>query len=134
MCLLQAYFYTPFSLLGLCAEGCASYTFPKILGKTKATEMLLLNYKLPATEAYAFNMISKIYTKDELDTVLWPQLKQHSLLPVDSLNVTKGLMRRFESDDLKRACDFELDELFKRFETDDFMEALMNFMQRKSKL
>lgn len=121
-------------MLGLCAEGCASYTFPKIVGKSKATEMLLLNYKLPANEAYTFNLVSKVYKKPELDTILWPQLVQQSRLPVDSLKVTKNLMQRFESENLQRSCDFELIELYKRFESMDFIEALMNFMQRKSKL
>lgn len=134
ICRFQAYFYTPFSLLGLCAEGCASYTFPRILGRSKANEMLLLNHKLSAAEALQFNFVSKIYRKSELDTVLWPKIREQSELSRESISITKKLISKFDVKDLEKACDGELDELSKRFDTEDFLNAIANFMQRKSKL
>lgn len=89
---------------------------------------------MSAQEALSFNMVSKIFTRNELDTILWPQLIQQAQLPIESLRVTKSLMQRFVADDLLRACDHELTELYKRFESNDFIEALMSFLQRKSKL
>ncbi|XP_055323559.1 enoyl-CoA delta isomerase 2-like [Sitodiplosis mosellana] len=129
-----AYFYTPFSLLGLCAEGCASYTFSRILGKSKANEMLLLNHKLTAAEALQFNFVAKVYTKSELDTVLWPKIREQSELSRESICVTKKLQSKFDQKSLETACDAELKELYKRFSTDDFIQAVVNFIQRKSKL
>lgn len=132
---IQAYFSTPFSSLALCVEGCASYTFSRILGKSKASEMLLLNHKLSAAEAYKFGLVSEVYTKSELDTVLWPKLLEHSKLPKDSLTVTKKLMTESEIEIMERYCHREMEELSKRYESPEFLEAVARFMlPRKSKL
>lgn len=96
--------------------------------------MLLLNYKLSAAEALHFGFVSKLYKKSELDTILWEEIKEYSKLPRESLCVTKKLVSQFERENLEKVCDRELEELYKRFESDEFMEAIAKFMQRKSKL
>lgn len=96
--------------------------------------MLLLNHKLSATEAYQFNLVSKVYKISELESVLWPQLREHSKLSSGSICVTKKLISEVELTNLENACERELKELYKRFNSDDFIEAVANFMQRKSKL
>lgn len=93
--------------------------------------MLQLNYKLSATEALQFQLVSKVYKKSELDSILWPQIREQSKLSKESICITKKLISNFQLKDLERACDRELEELYKRFESDDFMNAVANFMQRK---
>lgn len=130
----QAYFYTPFTLLGLCAEGSSSYTFPRILGTSKASEMLLLNHKMSADEALKFNFVSEVFTTSELSTKLWPRIDNFATLPKDSVRVSKHLLKKFDLAELERACDEEMVELYKRQDSEEFMNAVINFMNRKSKL
>lgn len=104
------------------------------MGKSKATEMLLLNHKLTANEALKFNLVSEIFKRDELNSILWPRIVNYSKLPVESLKVTKSLMVRFELKELESACEKELIELCKRFESQDFIDGVIRFMERKSKL
>jgi len=129
-----AYFYTPFSKLGICVEGCASYTFPMILGTSKASEVLLLNHKLTAREALQFNFVSEVIPKSELNSKLWPRIKEYAKLPRASLMITKRLVKRFDKIDLELALIEEVDELYKRFTSQDFYQALTQFMTQKSKL
>lgn len=129
-----AYFYTPFSLLGLCAEACSSYTFPRMLGRSKASEMLLLNYKLYANEALRYNFVSEVVPKAKLDSTIWPKIQNYAKLSVESIKVSKALMQRFDIKQLEEALEVELTELYKRFNSDEFLESLTNFLTRKSKL
>ena len=120
--------------MDLCPEGCSTYTFPKILGKSKANEMLLLNYKMSAAEAYKFGMISNVYKKDELETILWPKLFEHAKLSKESLNTTKKLMTQLDIEHLDAVCDRELIEMRKRIESAEFSKTITKLMQRKSNL
>lgn len=130
----NAYFYTPFTALGLCAEGCSSYTFPKLMGSSKASEMLLLNHRMGAKEALQFNVVADVFKKDDYERKVWPKILQYGSLPVGSIKATKQLMKRFDLDKLDQANKAELEALGKRWETEEAMQAVMNFMTRKSKM
>ncbi|ALC43492.1 CG13890 [Drosophila busckii] len=133
-CSEQAYFLTPFSSLGLVPEACSSYLFPIILGKSKANEMLVLNEKLTAQEAYQFSFVSRIFKSSELHSVVWAKIHQYSELPPNSLKECKRLIQLPLKEQLNRACEVECETLLKRFYDEEFMQAIVNFAMRKSKL
>lgn len=129
-----AYFYTPFTRLGLCAEGCSSVTFPKILGNSKANEMLSLNHKMTAREAHQFGFVAYVY-KDVQE--VWKKLEQISYLPVGSIKVNKKLTRRFTVEELEAATLVEAEQFGERFASEEAYEAIKSFQQsrkRNSKL
>lgn len=130
----QAYFLTPFSKLGLVPEACSSFTFPLIMGRSKATEMLVLNEKLSAQEAYHFNFVSRIFKLSELDSVVWPKIRQYAELPPNSMRECKRLIQLGLRDNLVRANDTECEALLRRMYDDECMQAIINFAMRKSKL
>ncbi|XP_062130884.1 enoyl-CoA delta isomerase 2 [Drosophila sulfurigaster albostrigata] len=133
-CAEEATFLTPFSRLGLVPEACSSFTFPLIMGRSKATEVLVLNEKLSAQEAYHFHFVSRIFKLSELDSVVWPKIREYSELPPTSMRECKRLINFSLRESLKRANDEECEALYKRFFEDEFIEAIMKFNTRKSKL
>lgn len=132
--LLQAYFSTPFSKLGLVPEGGSSYMLPLILGRSKASETLLLGEPLTAANAYQFNFVSRIFKLEELDSVVWPKLQKYSELPPNALIQGKRLIKEGFVDNLLKANDAECQQLLQSFQHPEFFQAIMDFAQRKSKL
>lgn len=78
--------------------------------------------------------MSQVVSQADLELKLWPKIEKFAKLPQESILVTKQLMKKFEIADLDLALETELTELYKRFMSDEFIEALGNFMTRKSKL
>lgn len=131
----QAYFHTPFTKLGLCPEGCSSYTFPKIFGPSKATEILLLNGNLSAEEALQYKFVSEIFHgNQELESKIWPKIKEFSKLLPGSLAAGKKVIRDAERSELLKALELECDVLYERWQSPEFFQAIQDFATRKSKL
>lgn len=128
----SAYFYTPFSLLGLVAEGCSSYVFPKILGTSKASEMLLFNHKMSSVEALKTGLVSEIFKSCELESKIWPRLENYSKLSLSSMMATKALIKRNELEILNRVNKEEGLALNDRWTSGEAVDAIMDFMQRKN--
>lgn len=132
--IFQSYFTTPFVKLGIVPEAGSSYLFPYLIGRSKASEILLFGEKLTPQDAYHYNFASRIYKHSEVDSIIWPKLREYSDLPRESLQISKGLMRSQEKQHLMKAIDDECDELYKRFHSEEFMNAIIQFSMRKSKL
>lgn len=66
----KATFQSPFTSLGQSAEGCSSYTFPKIMGSSKASELLLLNKIWNAKQAQESGLVSETIEDSKLSAAL----------------------------------------------------------------
>ncbi|XP_070796824.1 enoyl-CoA delta isomerase 2 isoform X1 [Pituophis catenifer annectens] len=130
----QATFHTPFSNLGQSPEGCSSYTFPKIMGLTKATEMLLFNKKLTAAEACSQGLVTEVFPDSTFQKEVWARLKAYANLPKKTLTVSKQLIRNMEKEKLYEVNSQECECLIERWLSEECMNAVMNFIQKKSKL
>ncbi|KAH8297672.1 hypothetical protein KR054_005222 [Drosophila jambulina] len=132
-CSETAYFLAPFTKLGLVPEGGSSFMLPLILGRSKASEVLLLNEPLSAAEAYNFNFVSRVYKSTEVDSVIWPKLRQYAELPPNSLLQGKRLIKEGFLEGLLKANDSECRQLLESFQHPEFFQAIMDFASRKSK-
>ncbi|XP_018123243.1 enoyl-CoA delta isomerase 2 isoform X2 [Xenopus laevis] len=130
----KATFNTPFIKLGLCPEACSSYTFPKIMGFTKATEVLLFNKILTAQEACSLGLVTEVFPDSTFQQDVWARLKDYASLPKNCLAYSKQLIRGLEREKLYAACDEECDLLDKAVTSEEAMNAIIQFFKKKSRL
>ncbi|CAK5031674.1 unnamed protein product [Meloidogyne enterolobii] len=128
----KASFHSPFSSLGQSPEGCSSYTFPMIMGATKACEMLLFDKKLTAAEAYERNLVTSIIPHNSFFEETERLVSRLSELPPESLKVNKQLLRNVHKDALLRVCKHECAVLKQRWLSVECQQALQKFASRKT--
>lgn len=96
---------TPFSSLGLVAEGGASRAFVQRLGISKANEALIMSKRIPAEELLQVGFVNKIFeTKkgedDKFRMLVFEEIENRlgDHLVDDSLTKIKALIRKPERD------------------------------------
>ncbi|NXU56362.1 ECI2 isomerase, partial [Turnix velox] len=129
-----ATFHCPFSQLGQTPEGCSTYHFPKIMGLSKASEVLLFNRKLTAEEACARGLVAEVFPERTFQKEVWRRLEAYAKLPKNSLAISKQLIRSLEKEKLHAVNSKECEVLKERWTSDECMNAVVSFFKRKSKL
>ncbi|XP_018425955.1 PREDICTED: enoyl-CoA delta isomerase 2, mitochondrial-like [Nanorana parkeri] len=130
----RATFHTPFSQLGQSPEGCSSYTFPRIMGLSKASEVLLFNKKLTAHEACQLGLVTEVFPDSTFQKEVWERLNSYSSLPKNSLAFSKQLTRAPEKEKLHAVNREECERLKERWLSEECMNAIISFFQKRVKL
>lgn len=135
LCSDKAYFLTPFMSLNFCAEGCSSYTFPRILGPQMARQMLLNGYKLSAEEALRYRFVTAVYKDQEFHEKVLQFATKHAKWTELALQRTKALIWTPEEKAvLLKTSDIELYELAKCIVTKESKAFIVGFAnQQKQK-
>ncbi|XP_018425953.1 PREDICTED: enoyl-CoA delta isomerase 3, peroxisomal-like [Nanorana parkeri] len=130
----RATFNTPFSKLGQHPEACSSYTFPRIMGSSKATEVLLFNKTLTAREACNLGLVTEVFPDSTFQQEVWARLKSYATNPKTCLALSKQLVRNVDKERLHAVCEEEMELLSKRANSEDALIAIQQFFSRKSKM
>ncbi|XP_035678549.1 enoyl-CoA delta isomerase 2-like isoform X2 [Branchiostoma floridae] len=130
----KATFHTPFTELGQSAEGCSSYVFPKLMGNTKANEMLLFNKKLTAHEACERGLVTEVLPHDSFQKEVQTRVEYVAQLPPQSVREGKKLVRDQEREDLHKANEKECEVLEGRWLSEECVRAIMSFFTKKARL
>ncbi|KAI8871729.1 ClpP/crotonase [Ramicandelaber brevisporus] len=129
-----ARFQTPFMKLGFCVEGVSSVTFPRILGNSRANEMLLMGRAFSAAEMERFGFVSQLFKPEELLPKVLEIAKEAAKLPRQAIVDSKKMIRDVDRKLLHEVGDAEFVLLKKRMFSDESAEAIMNFlMERENK-
>ncbi|XP_029446435.1 enoyl-CoA delta isomerase 2, mitochondrial isoform X1 [Rhinatrema bivittatum] len=130
----QATFQTPFSQLAQSPEGCSSFLFPRIMGFAKANEILIFNKVLTAVEACDRGLVTEVFPDTTFQKEVWARLKNYAKLPKNSLAFSKQLIRGMDKEKLHIVNTQECKLLKERWLSDECMNAIIDFFQKKSKL
>jgi len=85
-----AYFLQAFVNIGLVPDGGASWMLPRLVGRARAAEMMMLGERVPAAKAAEWGMIHKVVTDDTLDAQALALAERLAAGPTVAL----GLMRQ----------------------------------------
>ena len=86
----DAYFLQAFVNIGLVPDGGASWMLPRLIGRARATEMMMLGERVPAAKALDWGMVHKVVADDALDAEAFALAERLAAMPTVAL----GLMRR----------------------------------------
>lgn len=131
----KATFQTPFTALGQCPEACSSITFPQIMGKSRASELLLLNMTWDAKKAQNYGLISEVIEHvkfhDHLDKLLKSVV--HNCYP-NSMIQSKGLIQSMDmKKKLLEANQRECDTILELWLGEECADAVQKFFKRSKK-
>ncbi len=123
----DAQFRTPFTHLGLCPEAAASHILPRIMGRARAGEWLLLGDIIPADQAMRDGVVTRVCD----DPLAMAQEKAMFLSKMSPKAVadTKRLMSS-QNEILRKAFDEEMIKFAECLETEEARAAFKSFLER----
>lgn len=126
----QTRFILPFINLGLVPEYASSYILPRMAGRRRASEWLLLGEPISAQEAYQFGMVTKIVEPEALRETVDNVAKKLAAKPAFALLQSKALINN-EADAIRQHMDVELDVFIEAMGTEAAQEAFDAFLHKR---
>ncbi len=94
-----AYFLQAFVNIGLVPDGGATWMLPRLIGRARATEMMLLGERVPAAKALDWGMIHRVVADASLDAEAFALAERLARGPTLALGLMRrGVHRALESD------------------------------------
>ncbi len=127
----SAYFLQAFVNIGLVPDAGATWLLPRLAGRARAMEMMMLGERIPADKAAEWGMISRVVEDEflaEEDTLLATTLARG---PTRALGLIRRLARDAEQLPLTDALAAERVAQREAGETEDFKRAVFAFLQKR---
>lgn len=127
----SAVFAAPEVLLGIMPGFGGTQRLPRLIGKSRAKEMVFTGERVTAEQAYAIGLVNRLVSDDLLLTETVALLKSICSRGVLSLRVAKEVIDAGSGVDLATACLMERDAFALCFATNDQKEGMRAFMEKR---
>ena len=128
----SASFIQGFSKIGLVPDCGGTYSLPRLVGKAKASALMMLSAKISAHEAEKMGMIYKVFPDQELTEEALTIAKKMAEMPTKSFAYTKILLTQSFSNTLEKQLEQEAYYQQLASETFDFQEGVNAFNEKRS--
>lgn len=127
-----AYFLQAFVNIGLAPDGGASWMLPRLIGRARAAEMMMLGERVPAAKALDWGMIHRVVADDELDAAALALTERLAAGPTRALGAMRRQMHAALECDYAAAMSLEADNQAAMRATADAAEGGAAFLQKRA--
>lgn len=129
----RANFLCAWHSIGLANDATTSYTLVKIVGFRRAMELMMTNKTLSAQDALEWNIANRVYGDDDFETNVNQAALDLAAGPTHLQAMAKESFHMGWRRSLEEATEFEIQNVMKSVEDPYFVEALDNFLTKKSR-
>ena len=127
----NAQFGLPEVKLGVLPGGGGTQRLPRLIGMTKAKELVFLGDFIDGQEAYRLGLVNKVVPKDQLESETDKFAKRLMSRPPLGLRIIKGVMNAGINTSLKEGLEIERQGFTILFSTEDKKEGLAAFIEKR---
>ena len=125
-------FIQSFTKVGLIPDSGATFILPRLVGATKAFELMLSADKLSAQEAFNLGVVNKVVAEEDLMKEAIALAEKLAAGPSKAFGLTKRAVNKAIFHDLEELLEYEasLQEIAGR--SDDFAEGVKAFIEKRT--
>lgn len=127
----SAYFLQAFVNIGLIPDAGATWLLPRLVGRGRAMEMMMLGERIPAEQAQQWGMIARVVDDEELETEGLALATRLAQGPTVAYGLIRRLARNAEQLSLTAALAAEREAQREAGKTEDFKQAVYAFLQKR---
>ena len=127
----KAIFGLPEINLAIIPGGGGTQRLPRLIGKTKAMEMLMCGVQIDAEEAFRLALVNKVVPADKLDGEVDELIKKLLSKSAVTLGILKDAVNRGLEMDLEHALEYEAECFGSALATEDAREGLKTFLEKR---
>ena len=117
--------------LAIIPGGGGTQRLPRLIGKTRAMEMLMTSEQIDAAEAYRLTLVNTVVPEDELDREIDELIKKLLSKSPATLGTLKYAVNRGTEMELEYALEYEADCFGAVCATEDAREGLKAFLEKR---
>jgi 2-(1,2-epoxy-1,2-dihydrophenyl)acetyl-CoA isomerase len=127
----KARFSMVFIKRGLVPDGGATYYLPRMVGTSKALELMLMGDTIDAREAEQLGLVNKVVPHDDLMKATREFAARIASGPSVAIELIKKSVYKGATGDLEGQLDFETLAQRICFQTEDFKEGITSFIEKR---